>query len=317
MPPYPDIPQYTQAASPEEAQEMKATYEQALQDCANALGLRDQLKTQMLKAVPDTSIKRLKDSIHGYADIPPSQLLEHLLNKYGLIEPEDLENNLNRLSNLWDTGTNLENVFTNAVECQQYAIFGEDPISEPMLVRKVLGVLQVSGVFVHEIKEWNNKPKADKTFANLETFFEKANKNRLLSEQSLKETLAANKAQAKPTPPEEATTPEHPGYGYCHTHGFCKNTKHTSESCKFPGSGHKTTATAANKQGGCATVFVPKNNVTPRDGNTRDPAKKAAALAAKATAKATKEAAQAAAQATAIAEAVKAALAAFVAEREA
>ena len=93
MPPYPDIPQYTNAASPEEAQEWKAFYEQQLQEHANANGLADQIKTQMLKAIPETAYKRLKDHQHNYAYVTPAQLLAHLVTTYGIIEPEDLDAN--------------------------------------------------------------------------------------------------------------------------------------------------------------------------------------------------------------------------------
>jgi hypothetical protein len=311
MPLYPDIPQYTQAATSEEAQEMKALYEVELQDHANATGLRAQIKHLIMKAVPETAIKRLKHSIHGYSDVTPAQILDHLMTKYGTIEPEDLEANLEKLVSPWDPSTDILNVFNNALECQQYSIFGEDPISDDMLIRKTVKVMEASGVFVHEVKEWNNKAKADKTFANLETHFENANKHRLLSEKSLKETLAAHQAQTKTKEPE-ADTPAEPSFGYCHTHGFCKNLGHTSASCKFPGTSHKKEATSQNKMGGSTSMFVPRSNGTNLNKKKKDD--NAATKAAAKVAREAAAAAQTAATATAVAEAVKAALAAFLTE---
>jgi hypothetical protein len=176
-----------------------------------------------------------------------------------------------------------------------------------------VAVFQVSGVFADEVKLWNNKPLADKTYANLQTHFKQANKNRLLSDKTLKETLAAHKALAKAngTVPEGVPEDAKPDFGYCHTHGYCKNLKHTSMTCKFPGPSHKKEATSANKLGGCTTTFAPKGN----NGNPNKKKREETAALAKEAAKAAKEAetaAQTAAQATAIAEAVKAAFAAVL-----
>jgi hypothetical protein len=52
-----------------------------------------------------------------------------------------------------------------------------------------------------------------------------------------------------------------PPRAYCWTHGFCKNTSHTSAACLYPGEGHQVSATAANMMGGKTNNFVsnPRN----------------------------------------------------------
>ena len=122
-------------------------------------------------------------------------------------------------------------------------------------------------------------------------------------------------AKANGTIPEEVLEDTTPDFGYCYSHGYCKNLKHTSMTCKFPGPGHKKEATSANKLGGCTTTFVPKTN----SGNQNKKKREETAALAKTAAKAAKDAetaAQTAAQATAIAEAVKAAFAAVLSEHQ-
>jgi hypothetical protein len=55
-----------------------------------------------------------------------------------------------------------------------------------------------------------------------------------------------------PTPAELLTM------GYCWSHGHCVNPNHNSLTCLYPKEGHITTATAANKRGGCTSRFAPR-----------------------------------------------------------
>jgi hypothetical protein len=99
----------------------------------------------MLAAITHMYLESLQDDDHGYSYVTPAQIVAHLVTEYGLIEPEDLEANETQLSALWNPDTAIVLVFNNARRCQKYAAKGGDPISDPMLARKVLKVFQASG----------------------------------------------------------------------------------------------------------------------------------------------------------------------------
>ena len=145
-------------------------------DANVATGLSTYLVKLILQAVPNTYLATLADSVHGYAEVSPKQMLAHLMETFGTIEPEDLKENLKRLKAPWNPATSIHEVFTTAKLCGQFATLGDDPISEPAMVRSLATKFERSGVFGTEIKDWNNKPKAEKNLANLTKHFIQADK---------------------------------------------------------------------------------------------------------------------------------------------
>jgi hypothetical protein len=297
-PVYPDVPDYHLQPDVATRQEWEASYKQHMIDANVAKALSNHLMKLIIQAVPPTYIAILKDVVHGFAEVSPKQMLAHLMNNFGVIEPEDLEENLENLRAPWNPSTSIHEVFASAQLCRQIATLGGDPISEATVVRALATKFEKSGVFGTQIMDWNNKPQPDKTLDNLITHFLQADKNRLRSDKHVREVLAAN----------EATTiidKANPQYSYCWTHGRCGNLKHTSATCKFPATGHIKDATFTNQKGGCADIFKPfQGRGDNSKGRQRPDAKEAAAKAA--------EKAKAA-NAAYIEEAVNKALAAFVA----
>ena len=51
------------------------------------------LKSQILGEYPGESLNALEDPIHGFSDVTPSEMLEHLTVSYGTVTPEDLVEN--------------------------------------------------------------------------------------------------------------------------------------------------------------------------------------------------------------------------------
>lgn len=295
-PVYPDVPDYHLQPDVATRQEWEASYKQHMIDANVAKALSNHLVQIIIQAVPTTYLAILADAVHGYAEVTPQQMLAHLMDTFGTIEPEDLEENLDRLRAPWNPSTSIHEIFTTAKQCGEFAAIGDDPISEPAMVRTLATKFEKSGVFGTEIREWNNKPKADKTLVNLRAHFLQADKNRLRSDRHLKDTLAANEATGIPLNPDNPPPTTH---SWCWTHGYSTNKKHTSATCNKPAPGHCTDATSSHPKGGNMRIARPYQ--------PKDPAKKAKATEAKATA--------AAAQAAMIGEAVKAALAAFIAEQ--
>ena len=218
MPVKPDIPQYTNTNSPEEGQELKEEYHLAMQAHYTATNLEADLKSLVMAAVPELYIAILEDDTHGFDSVSTRELLAHLVNEYGAIEAEHLHENLKALEADWNPDTEIEAVFLNAKRCRQFA-HDEDPISDQAYVAALVRVFRKSQVFTFALQDWDLKPKAQHTVANLHTHFLAADKSRLRTNAvTMKGALGANAATGTDTA-KDATTKDTPVPCYCWSHG--------------------------------------------------------------------------------------------------
>jgi len=140
--------------------------------------------------------------------------------------------------------------------------------------------------------------------ANLKDHFIEANTVRLNDEKATKDILAANTAVTNGANDKspDTTTPPPADHSYCHTHGYCVNTTHTSITCFSPATGHHTDTTITQQKGGSTAIWggsKPKKRVPKYDAEKKKKAAKAAAEK----------------QTAFMAEAIKAAMAAIRAEQ--
>jgi hypothetical protein len=188
------------------------------------------------------------DDTHGFAEASLQELLASLIETYGDIDDDALEENLKKITAPWDPTANIIEVFTNGAKCRKFAEDGGEPIADSKYMRILLQIFTDSGVFGRDIEDWEAKPKAEKTVVNLQKHFTEANKRRRKKEESLKATLSANTA---------THTTGMAGWKYCWSHGVCD---HASGNCTAPAPGHVPTATLDNlmTHGGCTFIQRPQ-----------------------------------------------------------
>jgi hypothetical protein len=87
-------------------------------------------------------------------------------------------------------------IVSKASRCNQLAIADNDPISDAAYIRKVFAAFVDSGVFHQAVREWNSKPKAAKTVANIRGHFMEAMERRRI-EKAVESTITPNVAQTK------------------------------------------------------------------------------------------------------------------------
>jgi len=190
--------------------------------------------------------------------------------------------------------TPIENLWSRGNDCRQFSI-GHDAITGHTLVRKTLVVLKKSGVFTQAIDEWLKRPAADKTWADMQTFFNTedglhrqkvtaegaghhgtAHSTRGVEDTTLDAredpqdvTNAANAARndAIANRTQGATiTPGGRQSLHCWSHGLGTNRDHMSQDCHTPAKGHQVNATIDDTMGGPLTMIHPR----PRQGRTRN-----------------------------------------------
>ncbi|WP_298934391.1 hypothetical protein, partial [uncultured Ramlibacter sp.] len=254
----PAVPDYTGKTGPQIAN-AKADYATALQVYNTAHSLEKQLKNQIIKAVPRLFIGELEHPAHGYALVTTRELLTHLMSNYGTLNAEDLQDNLNQLGKPWDLDMPIETIFNNVAKCCLLAEEGGDPITEQTAVRTILQAFNNSNLFEHAVREWRNKPEAEKTVKNIRTHFQEANRMRLKDNPTKRSEKAfATKEKAGTTPnATQVTEPAvnaNQGRYYCWTHGGTYNKNHTSKTCTKKAEGHNCEATFENMLGGNNTL---------------------------------------------------------------
>jgi hypothetical protein len=281
-PPVPQIPAFNGTAAAVAAQ--NAQYLQDLKEYEQYQELHQQIKALMLQAIPEIYLAVLRHPQLKFANATPRQIMTHLLTTYGEITENDLAENTKLFKAAWNPDTPIETVFDNGTFCRDFAEEGGDPISDQTYTRTLVEIFEKAGAGMDQaVEDWEKKPRADKTLANVIPHFTEANEHRLRKlAKGSKEVLEANTVTKEESPTtsnvealiaetkalvEKAnktnttTTGKREGNGkglerfsYCWSHGVCQ---HPGSECRNPKEGHKPEATVFNRKGGaeCLTIF--------------------------------------------------------------
>jgi hypothetical protein len=85
-----DNPIHAPQATTAQITETNRQYTATLQEHTRYLTVVEELKRQLLSAVPPLYMDALKDVTFGFADVTPKAMLTHLHSEYGSIKPDDL-----------------------------------------------------------------------------------------------------------------------------------------------------------------------------------------------------------------------------------
>lgn len=248
-----NAPVHLQGATAPQITEANRAYLAAQDEYSLFLATESALRNCLIEAIPYDYIARLRHRTLGFATITPRAILAHVTQQYGLVVPDDLTINERTLVLPWDPADPIEALWTQLEHCQAFGDANNGPIPDERLTRVAITILDNTGVFTQELREWRRKPADQQTRANLYLDFDAANKARQRSltsgtagyanaaTQSKTKTTAANK-----TPPNDTVT----GVYYCWSHGISKNPKHTSATCNNKFVNHCSDATIWDTKGG-------------------------------------------------------------------
>jgi len=224
------------------------------------------LKAQLLAAIDVTYLRALEDPDFGFADVTPRQMLDHLQSRYGVLTPEELENNRSALSHPWNPEAPLEQLWATINNIRRVAIAGGVPITDITIITLTLAMFEKSGLLSSTTEKFRLRPVAEWTMDTFQAEFELGNQERvrkltagtagfhdahLATPTPPIVPAPALAAAASPIPPSSPHVNVEGGRMYsCWTHGLSANQNHTSATCERKASGHKNNATAFNMQGG-------------------------------------------------------------------
>ena len=109
----------------------------------------------------------IRHDITGLATVTVRQMFQWLFPTYGRIGIHELEENTTKLKLAWDVNTPFISLVERFRRCQRCADSGCDPFSEHNLLNQMLRLIQNTGAYPIDIREWNRHPEDEKSLHNL------------------------------------------------------------------------------------------------------------------------------------------------------
>jgi hypothetical protein len=106
-------------------------------------------------------------------------ILTHVRTKHVTIDDNQLRENQAALEAHWAPEDTMEPLWQCIQDIVAFSHAGGGPIDDVTRIRTTKKGLKDTGMFNRAIEQWDDKPAADKTWANFQTHFERANHRRL------------------------------------------------------------------------------------------------------------------------------------------
>jgi hypothetical protein len=118
----------------------------------------------------------LNDDMVGFNNISARAMIEHLFTTYGNITAVDLENNFEHMCRAWDPQQPVESLFKKIQDCADYSEAEGVLIGHPQQINIGYANIFATGHFMSACHRWNEKPLAEKTWAQFKAHFSAAHR---------------------------------------------------------------------------------------------------------------------------------------------
>ncbi len=162
-------------------------------------GVKQALKDIILETVEKDYLLEIEDEVLGYLNQTPKQMITHLRNRSGQMDFTDTKKLISEQDSEWDTNE-VPQVYFNRVEKAIKQLKRAGIQSNNKRRDTALYFLKASGEYNAAAREWEVKPEADKTWANIKIFIStkqaKENKQNKLTAKQFKANLIKEQAKA-------------------------------------------------------------------------------------------------------------------------
>ena len=163
-------------------------------------GVRQGVKDLILEAVDNEYLIEIEHETLGFLNQTPRQMLNHLLARGGALDFADTKELLAERDAEWNVSENPQ-LYFNQVEKAMKGLLWNSIASDPYERRDIaLFYLKATGEFDAAVREWEAKPAANKTWANIKTFisaeYAKENKQNRLTAKQFKANAIEEQAEA-------------------------------------------------------------------------------------------------------------------------
>jgi hypothetical protein len=129
------------------------------------------LKKQLINFVDEIYIQSLRNRMNGYANVIARTMLDHLIQHYGRMQPQDMTANIEMLNRRWDPSTPIETLIKQVEDCRDFAEDGNSPIQANTLINSAYTNIFNTGMYKQECNEWIRRPIAEQTWPNFKAHF--------------------------------------------------------------------------------------------------------------------------------------------------
>ena len=129
------------------------------------------LTQQVINSIDTIYVRAFRNPNTGYASLHIRDLLRYLFTNYGRLLPHALAENDATFRKDWDPSAPLETLIDQIESAQEIAIDAMQPYTNAQILSNALHIVQKTGVFTEDIKKWNIKPTAEKTWDNFKIHF--------------------------------------------------------------------------------------------------------------------------------------------------
>jgi hypothetical protein len=134
------------------------------------------LKNKIMSIFEPMYLDFLNDNMVGFAKISARDMLDHLFGTYGNITAVDLEINFEHMRQAWDPQQPVESLFRQIQDCADYSEAGGALIGHPQQINVGYANIFATGHFMSACPRWNEKPLADKAWAQFKAHFSAAHR---------------------------------------------------------------------------------------------------------------------------------------------
>jgi hypothetical protein len=156
---------------------------------------RTALKNCIINSVDDRYIVSLKNTITGYANVTPNDIMKHLWKKYGKIDTSDLSANEARMKTAWHPPTSIEVLFEQLKDGQDFAKQGGETINDSTIVRFGYEIIKATGLFDRDCTKWRKRESTATEWDDFVDFFTIANDDREKNSTAEEASYTANQVQ--------------------------------------------------------------------------------------------------------------------------
>ena len=201
---------------------MERTYKEDIRVFREVTGVENALKQQLTRAVDSAFLDTIRDQVTFVLVGTIADNLTFLFTTYGKVTPETLNEEFEKVNNtIYNPSLPIDVIFNSIVALAELAEAAAVPYSEQQQLTIAYNILNRSGRFVTDIKEWKRRPAVERNWINFKLHFRRAhNELRETSSDTLQAMQHANIAQQvidgishliPPTMmPEQATVPDTP-----------------------------------------------------------------------------------------------------------
>ena len=168
FPPNPGV--YPQGNFPEaQRRQREAEHNALIKQFQTCVGASTGLKDRILKAIDEDFLLELKEEGIAYLNVTPLQMLTHLRDRWGTMDFIDVTALLAECDAPWIAAEVPQKYFNRIEKARKKLARANVQVDERAMMAKALKSFKDAGDFDAAIREWEVRPAATQTYANLKT----------------------------------------------------------------------------------------------------------------------------------------------------